>query len=1455
MTVDAFLKEVTLQGVDLWTQGEQLRYRGTKADLTPDLLAKIKEHKAELLPLLAETVYQPLSQGQKALWFLQQSAPENSAYHLGLALRIRSPLDVTALRRALQTLIDRHPALRTTFPMHKGEPIQAIHQAQLLDLTCIDAQEWDEDELRRQVVTAHEAPFDLEQGPLLRASLFAHAAQDHILLLSLHHLITDGWSFRILLDELRVLYRTTQPTDQAEAEAALPPLTHSYADYVRWQRDLLTGAEGERLRTFWQEQLAGELPLLNLPTDRSLPPVQRYDGAAEYFQVDPAIFQQIKKVARDANATVFATLLTAFQVLLHRYDGQEEVVLGTFAGGRPTSEFNATVGYFVNPVAVRTSLAGNPSFKALLAQVRQTVAEALHNQHYPFPLLVEQLHRQRDMSHPPVFQAVINLLSGLVSQTLADFNLPGDASGDASGDGTTTVTLGELELEPFPVPYQEGAFFLTLELWESAETVRGFLKYNTDLFDAPTIVRMVGHFQQLLAGIVADPNQPIAELPLLTAGEEHHLLVEWNDTERSYPHDQCVHQLFEAQVARTPDAVAVLFAHARETAFGGPNGYSGTMQHSTLTYRELNARANQLAHYLQTLGVEPGTLVGLCVERSLEMAVAWLGILKAGAAYVPLDPTYPQARLAAMMEDAKPAVLLTQERLVRGGPIADLQTRLPDLRVIRLDADWQRMATSATENLACSATPVACAYVIYTSGSTGQPKGVPVPHRGLCNVAAAQQEMFGLGEGARILQLASLSFDAATFEIVMALCAGATLCLAPRAQLLPGPDLLQTLRDLRINQITITPTALAALPAAQLPDLHTICVAGEACSAELVARWRPGRHFWNLYGPTEATIWATAARCTQEDGPPPIGRPIANTHLYILDAHGHPVPVGVPGELHIGGVGVVRGYLNRPELTAEKFIDSRFSILDSGLNGGDSGPNLKSKIQNLKLYKTGDLARYLLDGNIEFLGRLDHQVKIRGFRIELGEIEAALLEHPDVQACAVVVRTEHPGDKRLVAYAVAELSADGDDIPARLRDYLKTRLPDHMVPAAIVMLDALPLSPNGKIDPNALPTPTYAPTVQAAEDEPQTEIEAELAAIWAEVLGVEQLGRHANFFEMGGHSLLVTRLVHRVQEAFAVPLPVQRLFEAPTVAEMAREIKRLRQPVRATPPRLHGALPPTLVAFRTEGNRPPLFLTPPIMGVVFPYYDLVSLLDRDQPVYGLQAVGLSAEAAPMASIEALAAHYLETVRTVQPEGPYMLGGWSFGAHVAYEMAQQLHRTGQPVGLVALLDTPPLLADKLAQLCTSLEFLWRSALPSFWPYLSDYMNLQRKATDRSTCGVGVSVWLDRLTQLATPTPPRVAEEDQPSSGLPTLGPMLRVFLANLQATNAYTAQPYAGRLTLLRTGQSFGTHGQSPDLGWRELATAGVSVYRTPGHHLNLLKKPNVQILAGRLRALLAASQA
>jgi amino acid adenylation domain-containing protein len=1037
----------------------------------------------------------PLSFAQERLWFLEQFAPGSSVYHIPAAVRLEGRLDTSALELALRALAQRHESLRTSFRAATGgEPAQVVAEQPDFQLLRTDLRAWPasdrEPEARRLAGDETQRPFDLARGPLWRALLLRLGDEEHVLLLTMHHIISDGWSMGVLVRELAALYASCA----AGAPAPLPELPMQYADYAVWQREFLRGAELERQLAYWRKQLAGAPPVLDLPTDRPRPPAQSFRGRTQTFALSHELSAALQALSRREGVTLFMTLLAAFQTLLARYSGQEDLVVGTPIAGRQRLETEGLIGLFVNTLVLRARLSGAQSFRALLQQVREVTLGAYAHQDVPFERLVEELQPERQLNRAPLFQ-VLFVLQNMPAPSL---ELPGLRLSATPADGATAK------------------FDLTLAMQEMGGRLVGALNYATDLFDDATAARLGTHFENLLRAVVAAPDQTLAALPLLAAGERQQLLGEWNDTRRDYALDGCVHELFEAQAARTPDADALVYEDER------------------LTYAELDARANQLAHHLMSLGVGPEARVGVLLERSPEMVVALLGVLKAGGAYVPLDPEYPRERLVYMAEDAGLAVLLTQARLA---------TELPPgaTQVVCLDLEWAAIATQPTQAPGVSVSADNLAYVIYTSGSTGRPKGAMLQHRGVCNRLLWMQDEYHLTAADRVLQKTPFSFDVSVWEFFWPLMTGAQLVLARPGGHQDAAYLVALIVERGITVLHFVPSMLQVFLLAERVEscrsLRLVVCSGEALPFELQERFfaRLAAELHNLYGPTEASVDVSYWACRRADGATsvPIGRPIANTQLYILDKRLQPVPLGVAGELYIGGVSLARGYLNRSDLTAERFIPDPFS----GVPGA-------------RLYRTGDLTRYRPDASIEYLGRLDHQVKVRGFRIELGEVEAALVEHAGVRAAIVLARADGAGPARLVAYVVGAMAEPGH--VSELRARLRARLPEYMIPSVFVCLDELPLTPNGKVDRRALPEPGHdRPELARRFVEPRNEVEAGVAAMWAELLRVERVGVEDNFFELGGHSLLATQVVSRVREAFGVELPLRGLFEEPTVAGLA----------------------------------------------------------------------------------------------------------------------------------------------------------------------------------------------------------------------------------------------------------------------------------------------------------------
>lgn len=1110
--IEQLLTELCAKDVKVWAENGQLRVSAPKGVLTPALRSELAARKAELLAALGQTNGHappsrdilrpaarpgqlPLSFNQQRLWVMEQINP-SSAYNQFGALCFEGELNIPALTQSLTEIVRRHEILRTVFPEQDGGPVQAIQPPHRIQLPVLDLTELAGPALEARVqqlaIAEAQQPFDLAVGPLLRLKLLRLAPQSHILFLTAHHICGDGWSGGVLSQELTALY-TAYVQD---APSPLPELPLQYADYAVWQRQWMDDAASAAQLAYWKQQLAGLPPLLELPADHPRPVVQRFCGALHRFEFSPALAQKLKALGSRSQTTPFMIGLAAFAILLARYSRTDDIAIGSLIANRSRRELEELIGFFANTLVLRVDLAGEPTVLDLLARVRKMTLAAYDHQELPFEKLVDELRPERSLSYNPLFQVLFTWQS---NNTLAPVALP-------------AVTVKALDIHP-----GTAKFDLHLNLWD-ADTggLRGELEYNSDLFEAATITRMAGHLQVLLTAMVENPEERITRLPLLTEAERCQLLAEWNDTAIPYPQDKRLHQWVEEQVMRTPDAVAVTF------------------EGQQLTYRELNERANQLAHHLQRLGVGPDTLVGICVERSLEMVVGLLGILKAGGAYVPLDPTYPAERLAFMLEDAAPAVLLTQHHL------------LPHLsncesEVLCLDTGWTAIAQASTQNPDVALDKENLAYMIYTSGSTGRPKGAMNTHGAICNRLLWMQDEYGLTPADSVLQKTPFSFDVSVWEFFWPLMTGARLVVARPEGHKDSAYLVRIIVEQQITTLHFVPSMLQIFVnepgLAACCSLKRIICSGEALPFALQQRLfeRLDVELHNLYGPTEAAVDVTYWACERESERMivPIGRPVANTQIYLLDPRLQPTPIGVPGELYIGGVQLARGYLKRPELTAEKFVPDPFS----------SEPGAR-------LYRTGDLARYLPDGAIEYLGRIDFQVKIRGFRIELGEVESVLANHPAIHEIVVVARADQAGNQQLVAYIV--LVPNHHPTAGELRDFAQQRLPEYMVPAVFVVLEALPLSSNGKVDRRALPAPDAGRLALSsgfvAASTPQEQL---LAAIWAGLLGLERVGIHDNFFELGGDSLRATQVTAKAREG-GLNLTLQQLFQHQTVFELAR---------------------------------------------------------------------------------------------------------------------------------------------------------------------------------------------------------------------------------------------------------------------------------------------------------------
>ncbi|HKD03123.1 MAG TPA: amino acid adenylation domain-containing protein [Terriglobales bacterium] len=1286
----------------------------------------------------------PLSFAQQRLWVLDQLEPNSPAYNVPISLRLNGILDISALEQAINEVLLRHEILRIEIHSENGEPMQRVLPHQPLKLAVVDlskkpATEREERALRLAGEEARK-PFHLAHGPLIRSKVLRVGEEDFVLLITVHHIVFDGWSAGTFLHEMAMHYEAARGGESLR----LPDLPVQYVDFAAWQRKTLEGHALEQELSYWREALAGAPASIDVPTDRPRPPMQTFRGRARTEIFGRPLLERLEEISRLHGVTPFMTLLAAFDILLQRYSGQDDVVVGTPIAGRNYPEVEKLIGLFVNTLVLRMDLSGNPTFVELLRRAKKTAMGAYAHQEVPFERLVEELKPERDLSRNPLFQVLFALQ-----------NLPRE---EWKMHGLTPV--------PFQVEGGSEKFDLSVTLVERANGLKATFGYNTDLFDEATVIRLMGHFRRLLEAIAADPEQRIADLPLLTESEERKLLVEFNSTTAEYPRTASVVTLFEAQAGKTPNAVAMVFRDEQ------------------LSYRQLNERANRIAHHLRKAGVGPDVLVGIYVERSLDMVAGILGILKAGGAYVPLDPAYPRDRIGFILENAQAPVLLTQQALVDTLPAHRA-------RVVCLDRDWETIAREGIRNPDGPRSPADLAYVLYTSGSTGKPKGVQIEHRNLVNFLISMSSEPGLKPADTLLAVTTLSFDIAGLELYLPLITGARVVLASREQAADGRELIALLERSRATVLQATPATWRMLIESGWKGsshLKVLC-GGEALPADLADQLLSRcAELWNMYGPTETTIWSSVYRVTSTlANTAPIGTPIANTAMYVLDGRKRPVPIGVPGELYIGGDGVARGYLNRPDLTAEKFQADPFR-------------------RGERIYRTGDLAKYLADGNIQFLGRADFQVKVRGFRIELEEIESVLAQHPGVQQGVVIVREDRPGDKRLVGYIIPKPGEDPGT--ASLREHLKGSLPEYMVPGIFVKLDSLPLTPNGKVNRRALPSPDWSQMESLGSVAARDQLELMLVKIWQKVLGLPQIGITDNFFDLGGHSLLAARLLAEVEKVTGRQIPLSALFRGATVESLAQI---LREGSEASPD-------PVVMEIQAGNGGLPFFAVASPGVDTLGYALLARHMGADQPLYKLQAQEPVVERRPFTEDELrqLSQEYIAAMRAVQPQGPYCFGGMCEGVQIAERMIWELEAQGQKVGLFAIFDT---------------WVLQHSQDP--WRWRLYYYQQRLRSLRRARLG----------EQLQTYG--RVARNK--------IGNVTGRIPARTDWQEAYWPQNFVPRrfrapIALFKRPKQPFYYVDDPQMGWGARSESGVEIYEIDFHHLEILREPYVRILGQKLAA-------
>ncbi|UCG59391.1 MAG: amino acid adenylation domain-containing protein, partial [Phycisphaerales bacterium] len=1323
------------------------------------------------IPVLSREGRLPASYAQIRMWFLYEYYRDTPLYNIPLMLHFRGSLSVKALEESLNHIIQRHESLRTTFDIRDGEPVQVVHPHEYQRLPVETVTEFPSRESgvsagHPMIKEETKTLFDLRQGPLIRFRMFHLSPAEHCLLLTLHHIVFDGWSVDVLLRELAAAYAARIEGRDPD----LPPLPIQYADYAKWQRRLLEGEARQKQLSYWLNQLEPPLPFLELPTNKPRPTTQTHEGRWKSVTLNRKLTDDLREFSHQQGTTLLTTLLAAFKVLLHLHTGQEDLIVGCPIANRTREETEPLIGFFVNTVALRTDLSANPTFYEFLGQVQQVCLQAHANQDLPFEQLVSQLQPERDLTRPPVFQVMF------VFQNTRD----------------RRVSLPDLEIECEEISTDTAKFDLTVSVEDRGDQLIATAEYNTDLFETDTIEQLLRRYQYLLREIVSDGNRHVGELGLLLETERRQVFGTTDQVQSDYPRDKCVHELFDEQVEKTPDATALIYQTER------------------LTYQQLNERANQLARYLRKRGVKPDTLVGVCLDRRTEMIVALLAILKAGGAYVPLDASYPRGRLEQMIEDAELKTILTQH-----STISHMESHQG--QVICLDTDWDMIGNESADSPVSVTQPDHLAYVMFTSGSTGRPKGVEIPHRGVVSL------LFGVNyvnlQGRQtFLQLAPISFDASTFEIWGALLHGHCCVLFP-GRIPELHELADILDAHNVNCLWLTASLFNLIideRPSMLRGLSQLLVGGEALSVDHVRRALeslPDAQLINGYGPTECTTFSCCysipKHLDQGIRSIPIGRPIAHAQAYILDKQLSPVPGGVPGELCIGGDGLARGYLNRPGLTRRQFIANPFD---------PSGQT--------KLYKTGDRCRYATDGNIEFLGRLDHQVKIRGFRIELGEIESVLGRHPSVRQAVVVAREDQPADRQLVAY-VARSQQIGPD---SLRRHLEETLPEYMIPSTFLFLDSMPLTPNRKIDRHALPAPEEELTRgEVGYALPETPTQKALAEIFSEVLGLAKVSIHDDFFKIGGHSLLAVKLLDKIQARFHKSLPLATFFREKTVKRLS---ELLAMEEGDTP---HSSI----VLIRAGGSRDPIFVLPGIGGHSMGFSALANRLDLDRPVYGLELQGLDGKTAPHKTIEEMASYFMGLVRQIQKQGPYHLAGYSLGGRIAFEMALQLAEQGQQVGMLAMIA-----ATAPGYPRTSKHRLVRYGLRSV-----DFLRLPVR---EKLNYLSFKITTDMRRRLRLRRQERPTKSEERHSGRSLRANIAKVQKSAYEAWYAYKPKAkYSGNVLLFRDANV-----DSPlyrniidsHAGWDRYVTGTVESHEIPSGHTDILKEPRVDLIADILRS-------
>ncbi len=1325
--------------------------------------------------LASDQKFLPLSPGQKRLWFVENFEPGNRAYNMPFEYSIKGDLDTVVLEKSIAELIWRHESLRTIITTVEGEPVQRIVEPTTFKLNVENLENLPDEERKRVAENNSDANdqhlFNLEKGPLFICKLLKYSSDNWLFLFNMHHSVTDGWSVKVFLNELGLIYTSLKNNEKA----SLPALPIAYTDFANWQNEWLKGEECKKELDFWILELKGAPDILQLPMDFQRPKNQTYDGDEVQFTIDGNLTEQLQQFSQKLNGSMFITLLSIFNTLISRYISQEEFLIGIPIAGRNYEERESLVGMVINNFPLRITPLENMTFPELYEQCRQKFFSAFENQELPLDRIIEELRVARTANISPLFQVMFNYLEMF--------------------DEVTSLDTAKMELVDKRRHISQ--YDLTLHIYETNKTLNCVLEYNTNLFKRSRIESMAGHFQQILLSLMDQPDQKLKKISLVTDQEKELILGHWNNTIVDFPKEKCIYQLFEEQVLKTPDAIAISDDKKR------------------VTYSQLNEKANKLSRYLHRLGAVEGSLVAICIERSTDLLVCLLAIQKAGCTYIPLDPIYPKDRLALILEDGNPAILLTEKKLL---------DNLPETDAINVFVEEEETYLNESgENPDYKVNPGMVAYLIYTSGSTGKPKGVQIQHRALVNFLASMAKKPGITSRDVLLAVTTISFDIAGLEMYLPIICGATIFVASQETSM-NPELL--IRKIEENKATIlqaTPVTFRMLNSAEWTGskrLKILC-GGEAMPKELAFDLvQKCGELWNMYGPTETTVWSTVEKVVVDEkdktGYINLGKPIDNTFIYVLNSEFQPVPVGYPGELFIGGDGLAKGYFNLPEMTREKFLPDPFSS-----RPGD------------RMYRTGDLVQQTDEGKLEFLNRVDSQVKIRGFRIELGEIESAMTQYPTISDNVVLVREDAPGDKKLVAYIVKRENQE-TDLP-ELRQFLRTKIPDYMVPTAFVFIDQFPLTPNGKIDRKALPAPLDSGQENTKDYiEPKTDTEKKLALIWVELLKLKRVGTDENFFEIGGHSMIAVTLMIRIEKELGIRLPLATLFDHSNIRDMAEFIDKKVEPARWG----------SLVPIRSKGSKPPLYLVHGAGLNLLLYTTIVSHLDPEQPVFGLQAKGLDGIDEPLNTIEGIAAYYNDEIRKIDKSGSYALAGFSMGGQIAYEMARQLLLMGQTVSFLGVFDTVSdnvsdrhlLLGQRIAGRVDRLfnQVIWNAITfikkPSSEKY--DFIAYKMKSIRQ------------RITKNDYELKPEGVSEGKQSE-LPKY--LHKVHQANFEALDRYILPQYPGKMHLFRALDHTFYIKDPIAYGWPEYVKGGVVIMDIPGSHSRIFAPPNDKIFAEALQ--------